>query len=258
MAAKNGTPVLAGVIGEYREFRPAAVLQPHFQCTWSNALPPDGGNRLAVVPDGCIDITWIDGELVVAGPDVAVAISSFLPGGMVTGARFRPGAARQWLGVPMSEITGSRIPLEAFWGVRARQITQRIGDASPAARVRVMEAAFSTLAAGFEPPSPEFAFVFGALGTASAGTGMNVVLEQLHVSPRTLRRRCHEAFGYGPKTLDRILRFQRFLRLTHQTMQPRLAALAFEAGYADQAHLTREVKCLSGFSPLAILSQTGT
>jgi AraC-like DNA-binding protein len=101
-------------------------------------------------------------------------------------------------------------------------------------------------------------FVFNALRTESAGPGMAIILDRLDISPRTLRRRCQEAFGYAPKTLDRILRFQRFLGLARQRAEPRLADLAFEAGYADQAHLTREVRRLSGFSPAMVLSQLGS
>jgi AraC-like DNA-binding protein len=86
---------------------------------------------------------------------------------------------------------------------------------------------------------------------------MAILLERLDTSPRTLRRRCQETFGYGPKTLDRILRFQRFLRLARHSAGPRLVELAFAAGYADQAHLTREVRRLSGLSPKTILAQLG-
>ncbi len=35
----------------------------------------------------------------------------------------------------------------------------------------------------------------------------------LGVSERQLRRRFEDAVGYGPKTLARVLRFQRFLAL---------------------------------------------
>ena len=72
-------------------------------------------------------------------------------------------------------------------------------------------------------------------------------------SERTLRRRCRQAFGYGPKTLERILRFQRFLRFLSNGRAP-LAVLALEAGYADQAHLAREARRLSGQSPSALMS----
>lgn len=249
-------PVLAGATGEYGEVRPAAALEEHFRCVWSNALAGHGRGRLAVVPDGCVDITWIDGELTVAGPDVVANVSPLDPGSTVIGIRFHPGAAARWLGLPMSELVGARVALRDFWGARAGEIARRIGDAaSTAERMNALEAALCRLASGYERPPPDMGFVFNTLKTESAGPGMSVILERLGVGPRTLRRRCQEAFGYGPKTLDRILRFQRFLGLARHARGPRLAALAFEAGYADQAHLTREVRRLSGLSPAAILSQ---
>lgn len=258
MTSDTDTAILSGAIGDYRELDPAAALQRHFQCVWSNAVRPDGGNLSAVVPDGCVDITWIDGEMIVAGPDVAVAISTLTPGCTVIGARFRPGAASRWLGLPMSEIVGGRVALGHFWGTPAREIARRIGDASSTIeRMRVMEGALSKRTPDVEPPPPDMGFAFNALKTESAGPGMAVILDRLDVSPRTLRRRCQEAFGYGPKTLDRILRFQRFLSMARQSGGERLAGLAFEAGYSDQAHLTREVRRLSGFSPAAVLRQYG-
>jgi AraC-like DNA-binding protein len=255
--AASGTPVvLSGAVGDYREFRPPAPLAPHLLCLWTNTLRRDGDNLAAVVPDGCVDIVWVGDELTVAGPDRVAAITTLPGGSTVIGARFRPGAAPGWLGLPMSEIVGSRLPLGEFWGAPACEFARRMGDAaSTAERTHVMQTVLSAYASSLEPPSPGMGFAFNALKTDSAGPGLRTVLERLEISPRTLRRRCCEAFGYGPKTLDRILRFQRFLRLARQGEPPGLAALAFAAGYADQAHLTREVKRLSGFSPAEILPQ---
>jgi AraC-like DNA-binding protein len=255
---EDAGPILSGAIGEYREASPPAALAGHFRCIWSNTLRPDSSGNLAVVPDGCVDITWIDGELIVAGPDMAVAVSTLSPGSTVVGVRFRPGAASRWLGLPMWEIVGRRVALRDFWGARVGDLAGRIGEApSTAERMRVLEASLCQLVPGFTAPPADMGFAFHALRTESAGPGMATVLERLDISPRTLRRRCQEAFGYGPKTLDRILRFQRFLGLARRAEEPQLAALAFEAGYADQAHLTREVRRLSSFTPASILGQYG-
>jgi AraC-like DNA-binding protein len=51
-------------------------------------------------------------------------------------------------------------------------------------------------------------------------------------------------FGYAPKTLQRIVRFQRALRLARSGVAAVDVAVA--AGYADQAHLSHDVKRLSG------------
>jgi len=74
----------------------------------------------------------------------------------------------------------------------------------------------------------------------------------LALSERQLRRRFLDAVGYGPKTLARILRFQRFLALAKPGEN--LAALAYEAGYADQAHLTRECRRLGARTPAELVA----
>lgn len=76
------------------------------------------------------------------------------------------------------------------------------------------------------------------------GSRVGAVSSSLGVSERQLLRRFRDAVGYGPKTLDRVLRFQRFLALGGPGPAggsgEALAGLAASAGYADQAHLTRE------------------
>ena len=74
---------------------------------------------------------------------------------------------------------------------------------------------------------------------------------ELALSERQLQRRFRESVGYGPKTLQRILRFRRFLgELGRGRDGPGgLAGIAASTGYADQAHLTRESRELAGSSP---------
>jgi AraC-like DNA-binding protein len=67
------------------------------------------------------------------------------------------------------------------------------------------------------------------------------------VGERRLHRHCRAAVGYGPKMLERVLRFQRAIRIARATGS--LASVAAEAGYADQAHLTRESRRLAGTTP---------
>jgi AraC-like DNA-binding protein len=87
----------------------------------------------------------------------------------------------------------------------------------------------------------------------------NRVAADLYLSDRQLRRRCRAAFGYGAKTMRRIVRFQRFLALNHwhpQASEDGLGRLGWAAGYADQSHLTRECVALTGLSPTRFLAET--
>jgi transcriptional regulator GlxA family with amidase domain len=119
------------------------------------------------------------------------------------------------------------------------------------------EGAAATLAAAvaqrLPPPDDLDALVrAAALRAATPRVPVEALGAGLGVGERQLRRRFDDAVGYGPKTLQRVLRFQRFLALAEQDGRD-LAALAFAAGYADQAHLTRECTRLAGLPPAALL-----
>ncbi|GIJ28456.1 hypothetical protein Vqi01_36180 [Micromonospora qiuiae] len=80
---------------------------------------------------------------------------------------------------------------------------------------------------------------------------VGLVAVRCGLSSRQLQRRCNTAFGYGPKTLHRILRLQRALALARSGQS--LATVAAEAGYADQAHLAREVRAMAAVPLSALL-----
>jgi AraC-like DNA-binding protein len=98
-----------------------------------------------------------------------------------------------------------------------------------------MRAAYRLIAAGAPPGAPLVPWLGRALG----------------MSERTLRRRFDNAFGYGPKTLDRILRYQRYRRMAENSSET-TAVLALDSGYSDQAHLVRESRRLTGCAPGAL------
>ena len=66
-----------------------------------------------------------------------------------------------------------------------------------------------------------------------------------------LEREFASGVGLTPKELSRIARFQNLLRLLgwQRRPGPSWAELAARCGYADQAHLVREFKSLSGATP---------
>jgi transcriptional regulator GlxA family with amidase domain len=80
--------------------------------------------------------------------------------------------------------------------------------------------------------------------------------DQLSWSARRLHRRFVDACGDGPKMLQRILRLQRAIRLARAGAHPTmgLAGLAREAGFADQAHMNRDFRALTGITPRVLLA----
>ncbi len=223
----------------YRELQPPPDLAPHVACLWTSAAK---GGR--VLPDGCVDVVWSGSRLVVAGPATGPVEPAVAPGTPVFGARFRIGAAGAALGLPAEELTDLTVPLIDVWSDPA--IDERVAAGGLPALVSALRARLRE-AERVDPLARA-----AALGLACPGARVAALGPQLGISERQLRRRFADAVGYGPKTLARILRFQRFLALADR--EPDLARLAFAAGYADQAHLTRECARLAGRTPRALVA----
>ncbi|MBQ0825382.1 helix-turn-helix transcriptional regulator [Streptomyces tagetis] len=211
---------------------------------WTNA--PSGSPARPVLPDGCMDLLWHEGRLLVAGPDTRAYAVDGVPGRWA-GVRFFPGTAPTLLGVPAHELRDRRVDLADLWPARrARSLTARVAAAAGPAR-GVEEAALA-LAADSGPADPLAARIVAAL---QAGRSVAATADGLGVGARRLHRRSLAAFGYGPKTLARVLRLQRALALARGGTP--LAETAALAGFADQAHLTRDIRRLTGLPPRELL-----
>lgn len=235
--------------GIYREWAPHASLRGHVRCLWINDLSVSRNESLQVVPDGCVDIVWTGETLCIAGPDTRPILASVPRGAIVLGVRFHPGAASAWLGQPLGEIVNARVPLAEFWRDDATRVLERAAAGRSAKQVATdLEAFLLGRLATVGLADPQIAFLRRAAGDNCMPAGLRLDQLAVHVglSERTLRRRCLDVFGYGFKTLNRVLRFQRFFRLAARPENHNLADIAACAGYADQAHMTREVQRMSG------------
>ncbi len=207
------------------------------------------GERAAVLPDGCMDLVWTGTRLLVAGPDTTAVPADRPAGVRSAGLRFRPGALPSLLGVPASALRDRRVPLADVAPGLDAAVRPRLEDGDPALPL-LAEAA---LRLPGHPPDRTLAAVAAQL---APGTGADVsvagIAEALGCTTRTLHRRCHEAFGYGPAVLRRVLRFRRAVALLAGGVPP--AAAAARAGYADQPHLSREVRALAGRTPAQLAS----
>jgi len=204
---------------------------------WTRAMA--GSSVGPVLPDGCMDLLWHEGRLLVAGPDTHAYVPGGPPGRW-SGVRFFPGTAPTFLGVPAHELRDQRVELADLWpAAEVRRLAGRIGSAADP--VGALEGVALERAAEAEPPDPLLREVVAAL---DAGRPVAATADQLGLGTRQLHRRSLAAFGYGPKTLARVLRLQRALALARAGVP--FAETAVRAGFADQAHLARDVRELAG------------
>lgn len=216
-------------MGVYRE-RPSAIAGA---VVWT-AVAESTTSR--VLPDGCIDLLWDGTAVRIAGPDTTAHLHTTTLGATLTGLRFAPGAAPGVLGVPADELTDRQVPLDEVWPRRAAvELAERLAAGAS------LEGEVLGLAGAAAGPSASTRHMTARL---RAGTAVDALAGELGVTRRQLHRRCLAAYGYGPKRLARILRLQDALSLAHTGRS--LADVAARAGYADQAHLSRDARDLAG------------
>jgi AraC-like DNA-binding protein len=238
----------------YREFPPPAGLRDALSCLWVGVTPPGPAQTTLVLPDGAVDLVWQQGaRSFLAGPDTGPT-PSWAPGGMVTvGARFRPGAGGTVLGLPLSEVLNQHVDPAGIPALRGRIPP---ADLPPCCALAALISLIADLAQQ-RPADPAMTYAARLLGRPASRA--EAVAGELELSERQFRRRCQASVGYGPRTLQRVLRFRRFVSAVDAGPLPGgLADAAVAAGYADQPHLTRECVRLSGLTPQALVrTRTG-
>ncbi len=211
------------------------------ECVWTSTAPA-APEVIDVLPDGCMDLVWSGAELFVAGPDTAPHPYERAAGLAATGLRFHPGVLPALLGVPAAALRDARVPLDALHPdarpARRRGDGRRVATRAPvlhrarrpAARRRARSPGSARPRRGWRgaprPPRPR---------TRSAGppapcTGA--------ASPRSATGRpcCAGCCGSVGRS-----------RCCGRASRP--AEVAARAGYADQPHLSREVRAFAGVSP---------
>jgi AraC-like DNA-binding protein len=226
-------------------------LRPFVECLWFHSIEDaDPREDRRILPDGRMDLVWMaEVGVLVAGPQSRHTSRPVAAPLLAVGARFRPGVAPELLRLPARELVDQYVPLDAVLPGLADRLDARLAAAQDPLDALQHELLRSLGEIG--DPDP----VVRAATTLLAGGSADVVevAERVYVSERQLQRRFVERVGYGPKTFQRIARFQRAVGQLGRDGAV-LARAAASAGYADQAHLTRESRRLAGLTPRELVS----
>ena len=211
----------------YRELPAPTALRDLAECMWVN----EGPRQAWVLPDGCMDLIEMNDAVLIAGPDTTAFLSD-QHSPLATGIRFRPGALPRLLGVPAGELHNQRVALDA---VRP----ELTGGSLMSRTARLL---------GREPNRETAPWRLAQLRHITqrfaGGASVQHVADEIGWSTRTLQRQCVAVYGYGPATLRRVLRFREAVRLLRSGHT--VADAAAQVGYADQSHLSRQVRELAG------------
>ncbi|MBZ9798116.1 helix-turn-helix domain-containing protein [Mesorhizobium sp. ES1-4] len=165
---------------------------------------------------------------------------------------FTPLGARRFFRLPMSELTDSMVALDDVLGAEGAALRERLGNVPDwTARFDLAEAFVATRLESAAGTPLEIAWAYDRIIASGGRTRVASLAARLGWSRKHLADKFSDATGIGPKTLSRIVRFNRALRLARQSTVD-WADVAADCGYADQAHLVREFRVLAGETPTAI------
>jgi AraC-like DNA-binding protein len=205
------------------------------------------------MPDGCADLVWDGSEVFVVGARAETGRFPVSAASRNVGLRLRPGVAGAMAGCRASDLVAGRVPLADLWGRRAAgRLASALAGAAGAAGAEphlLLERAVASRLRATGGPDP--AVVEAGRLLHQPDLTVDGVAAAVGLSGREMRRRFPDHVGYGPKVLQRVLRFQRFLSRAPDVVAGAisLASAGVEAGYADQSHLGRECRRLAGSSP---------
>lgn len=154
------------------------------------------------------------------------------------------------LGMPAVALSGHAVDLVDVVGPRAiRLLDGLLGTASWPERFRLIDDALLERLGDADVTAPAevaeaWRLIFASRGTIRVAS----VAAQVGWGRRHLSARFRAATGVTPKQAARIARFESVRALLTEPRRPSLADIAIRCGYADQAHLAREWRALSGCS----------
>jgi AraC-like DNA-binding protein len=214
------------------------------------------------LPTGGVELHFpIGGHPQLVGPLIGPQIEVIPPHTTIVGVRFHPGTAPP-LPTVLDDLVDQRLRLTELWGGSVDRLVEAIAQAGTPERALTFLQAH--LLREFRRAVRVDPLVSEAVKALMPWHPVNIdaLAGHLALSASQLRRRCLHAVGVSPKVLQRTLRFQGFLALaqagatataTGRRGADGTAGLAIDAGYADQAHLSRECLRLTGLTPRQLL-----
>src|SRR5947209_2072976 len=194
-------------------------------------------------------------------PDGAMELIINLGDPQTLCARNHPGKRtlfrRSWIsGMPLCEFSEQVIELDDVFGPQINELRDRLGEKTTG------DAGFDLLeewlrAQQRTPPTRAVGYALRAIENGADSVRIGRMAVEIGISHKHLLREFHRCVGLTPKTFSRLCSFQRVIQSVGHRPEVEWADTARKCGYYDQAHLIREFRAFSGFTPASYLVKRG-
>jgi AraC-like DNA-binding protein len=161
----------------------------------------------------------------------------------------------------VGELNDAAVPLDEALGGWGEQLVEQLGEAATwVDRFALLDRAFGDRCGDAEETcrlTPEVTWLQQQLAATGGRARVEPLMDETGWSRRVVTERFRNQVGVSPKSYARVVRFNRAVALLKGggTRRP-IADVAFECGYYDQSHLTRDFAAMAGCSPAAFLAET--
>ncbi len=170
--------------------------------------------------------------------------------------RLKPGAAHAFFKLPIHEMTGRVVELDALFGNRLELLKEKIFETpKPGIKFAILERFLINELGHNLSPDPILAYALDYLEAGRRESSIHTLAKELGYSQKQTARIFAKQVGMRPKVLQRIFRFQRLVHTLHSTKNVDWPRIALDMGYFDQAHMAKEMKYFTGLSPNAYLRE---
>lgn len=239
----------------YLEIQPHPALQSYIDAYWISEMTGHALHKTKILPDGCVDIIFNieDDYRTEAGTILMNSEAIYLIGTMMRfkeyetagkakllGIRFKPGAFSYFFKLSsLHEFTDQSIELKNI----ALPVIHRIDEYTPAYLDQFFLHKLS-------PPKYSIINIIKDIQEQNGQLRVSDIAKKHFTTPRQLERLFKNSVGVSPKDFISLVRYQFVsLKIKNNISGKCLAELAFESGYYDHAHLTKEIKRFTGSVP---------
>ena len=241
----------------YRELSPPAEIS-HLAFLFFELACETAGTTIEheLFPDGTVSLLYhrnplLDLEqLLTAGLRPVRVRVPVRPGDIFWGVRIAPAAAAMVLGCDAKSLPANSIGFPQELESLGREITAGLNKCkSLEEAASVFTSGFQTLEVSADDIDEKVASAVEMIEMSGGIARISEIAAALSLSMRQLQRRFAAATGLSPKQYARVRRLYRTATVLAETDKVNWAERAAAMGFADQAHLSRELSALTGRSP---------
>ena len=161
-----------------------------------------------------------------------------------------PIGARQLLGIPAGELSGMDLSADAVLGGVVDEVRTRLISAKDwPSRFAAVDHVLLRHLRDVPTPSAEVRFAWNQLLASGGRISVKHLVSQTGWSDRHLANRMRQEAGLTTKRAARVIRFYRAERTLRRLDGMALAQVAYDCGYADQSHMSRDFVEMAGCPP---------